>query len=365
MGNLEIALFCDARSIHFKKWIAALRERNLSLAVYSPWPDCEPREYSVKAMDTVRAPFPLPEMVKTAGKLFMRARNGRRLRQNIVNAKPKLLHAHYLTDSGWMAAHLDFHPFLVTIHGSDLLVHPGRQKLYYHAVKFILKRADGIVIVNENLRKPLLQLKVPETKIRLVTSFIDNDIFFPAKEPKENELIVIGSVRNFSEIYNVQTLIEAIPYLVQRRSKIKFILAGDGPLREELLRLAKRLSVNRYIQFTGSLNQTRLAEAYREMDIYVSTSLSDGLSVSLLEAAACSAFPVLADIAGNHQDQYGLDCLFFKPGDPIDLANKVVEAIKVGRDRATLEKNARIVSSLFGKKKVVDNMLSVYREFGL
>ncbi|NIR50870.1 glycosyltransferase family 4 protein, partial [candidate division KSB1 bacterium] len=205
----DIAFFCDARAVHFKKWIDALTERGYQLDVFSPWQETGSQN-SHAAYTMPKAPFPIPTSVKTLGKAVMRARNGKLIKSRLKHNPPKLVHAHFLLDSGWMAAQLDIHPFVVTVHGSDLLVHPGKSRIHEFVAKQVLQRCDRIVIVSEHLRETLRRYQVPDHKISQVPSFIDTTRFFPNNRPSRDR-VVIGSARNFEPVYDLATLLKAVP----------------------------------------------------------------------------------------------------------------------------------------------------------
>nr|NIR47688.1 glycosyltransferase family 4 protein [candidate division KSB1 bacterium]NIR71140.1 glycosyltransferase family 4 protein [candidate division KSB1 bacterium]NIS23270.1 glycosyltransferase family 4 protein [candidate division KSB1 bacterium]NIT70148.1 glycosyltransferase family 4 protein [candidate division KSB1 bacterium]NIU23800.1 glycosyltransferase family 4 protein [candidate division KSB1 bacterium] len=260
----DIAFFCDARAVHFKKWIEALTERGYLLDVFSPWQDPESQNRH-QAYTTPKAPFPIPTSVKTFGKVVMRARNGRLIKNRLKPNPPKLVHAHFLLDSGWMAAQLDMHPFVVTVHGSDLLVHPGKSRIQKFVANQVLQRCDRVVIVSEHLREKLSHYRVPEHKIRQVPSFIETSRFFPNNRPPRDR-VVIGSARNFEPVYDVATLLKAVPIIAEDHPNVEVHLAGDGTQKEHLEKLATELGVKNKVKFLGYLDQKQLADFFRKID---------------------------------------------------------------------------------------------------
>ena len=105
-------------------------------------------------------------------------------------------------------------------------------------------------------------------------------------------------------------------------------MAGDGILAEALRENAKEMGLAGIVEFTGELDQPDLAGLLRSADIYVSSSRSDSTSVSLLEAMACGAFPVVTSIPGNLEwITDGRNGLTFPPGDPAALATCLQKAL--------------------------------------
>ncbi|GAI12440.1 unnamed protein product, partial [marine sediment metagenome] len=110
---------------------------------------------------------------------------------------------------------------------------------------------------------------------------------------------VVISTRNLKPVYDVETLIRAIPLVLQQIPEARFIVAGEGEQRAYLENLARGLGVLESVRFVGWIAHHELTKYLASADVYVSTSLSDGTSVSLLEALACELAPVVTDIPAN------------------------------------------------------------------
>jgi len=147
-------------------------------------------------------------------------------------------------------------------------------------------------------------------------------------------------------IYNVSLLIRAIPLVLREEPKVRFFIAGDGPEREGLEREVKNLNLGDFVQFLGRVPHDAMLNLLGETDIYVSTSLHDGTSVSLLEALGSGAFPVVTDIPSNREWISDGENGFLVPTDEERvLAMRILESI---RNRPLVEKarqkNLRLVT---------------------
>jgi glycosyltransferase involved in cell wall biosynthesis len=124
-------------------------------------------------------------------------------------------------------------------------------------------------------------------------------------------------------------LIRAIPIVLGKESGVKFLIAGDGSERGSLEKEVKDLKITEYVQFLGRVPHDEMPSLLARSDIYVSTSCYDGTSVSLLEALASGAFPVVTDIPSNREWIDDGDNGFLVPKeDEILLARKIVHAIR-------------------------------------
>src|SRR5208337_4734618 len=164
---------------------------------------------------------------------------------------------------------------------------------------YVCKNADHLNCVSEVQKKELERLGVPSEKISTIPMGVDAAFLETGKNrgvELENRPMTILSNRNLLPIYNVSLLIRAIPIVLKEEPETKFLIAGDGTERGALEREAKNLNINSSVNFLGRIPHREMPDLLSQSDIYVSTSLYDGTSVSLLEALACGAFPVVTDI---------------------------------------------------------------------
>ena len=107
---------------------------------------------------------------------------------------------------------------------------------------------------------------------------------------------VIITTRTLSALYGIHFLIMALPSVIKKEPKVRLFLIGSGPQEEELKELVSGLELNDYVHFGGQVPNDQLAYYLNSAEIYVSTSKSDGSSLSLLEAMACGLPLVVSDV---------------------------------------------------------------------
>ena len=200
-------------------------------------------------------------------------------------------------------------------------------------------------------KKELGRLGIPDDRISTIPMGIDEE-FLERGEYRRRELkkgrFTILSNRNLLPIYNVSLLIRAIPMVLKEEPDTKFLIAGEGAEKEALEREVKNLNIYSSVKFLGRIPHEEMPDILSKADIYVSTSLYDGTSVSLLEAMGSGAFPIVTDIPPNRE--------WIVPGEngflvPVNeeklLAKKIVDAI---RDRALLERSRKENHSLIEQR---------------
>jgi glycosyltransferase involved in cell wall biosynthesis len=259
----------------------------------------------------------------------------------------KLIHAHWVIPTGFIAilvGRILRIPVIVSAHGSDILVFSRKSSLLKKVAKFVLRKANLLTSNAYPLTKEMVKLDAPQEKIAHIVLGIDPEEFSGTGFPVRERNTVI-SVRNLTPLYNVRLLIKAIPFVVKEIPQVKFIIAGDGSKRRDLEKLHKELKIEKYVDFVGSLSHSELLRSLASSNIYVSTSLSDGTSLSLLEAMYYGTFPVVTKIPANWEwIKDGENGFLVPANDEEMLGRKIVEALRNSDLRESARKiNRRIV----------------------
>jgi glycosyltransferase involved in cell wall biosynthesis len=142
----------------------------------------------------------------------------------------------------------------------------------------------------------------------------------------------------------------------------QLMILGDGPCRSELEALSRRLGQESRIVFTGAVEDVT---AYlKGADVYLSTSVSEGMSNALLEAMSVGVMPVVSRVSGTDDLlQDGVSGLLFPPGDETALATRLAKslAMTAGGRRAAGEAAREAIRARFSLEEVVERHLSLYR----
>lgn len=253
-----------------------------------------------------------------------------------------LIHVHWAIPTGLIGAwagRLLKKPVVVTIHGSDFRMATERSSFLTKIFLYVCQRAKQIMCVSELQEKEIEKMGIMQEKILTFPMGIDKS-FLEAGRNREEKLVsqshIVLSNRNLLPLYNVSLLIRAIPTVLKEEPHTEFIIAGDGQERETLEQEGRSLNVSSSIDFLGRVPHEKMADLLAQTDIYVSTSLYDGTSVSLLEAMGSGAFPVVTDIPANREWITNGQNGFLVPIDEEKyLANRIIDAI---RDPRLLEK---------------------------
>ena len=122
------------------------------------------RGVEVSKLGAPKAPFPMFKSVKKILKALYRIERAFNIRRVLKKFRPDIVHAHFLTDSGWIASWTGYHPLILTAHGSDVLVHPKHSLIDRMVVRFSLHKADVVTIVAQHMKRKIIEL-LSEKKI--------------------------------------------------------------------------------------------------------------------------------------------------------------------------------------------------------
>jgi len=262
-----------------------------------------------------------------------------------------LIHAHWAIPTGLIGVFVGSllrRPLFVTVHGSDLRLAMEGPFHLKRIFLYVCKRAKHIICVSDLQKREIEKKGIQGERISFYPMGIEEEFLEVGRNRKREpngRIITIVSNRNLLPIYNVSLLIRAIPMVLREEPEAKFFIAGEGPERENLEREARVLGVERSIEFLGKVPHEQMPDLLALTDIYVSTSLYDGTSVSLLEAMASGCFPVVSDIPSNREwIRDGENGFLFPTKDEHLFASKMIDAL---HNKSLLEKsreeNLRIV----------------------
>jgi glycosyltransferase involved in cell wall biosynthesis len=294
------------------------------------------------------------------------------VRKAVKEINPDILHAHYVSHYGVYGALAGFKPFVVTTWGSDVFIDPKKSMARKYFVKYALKKADLITTDSLSAIRTILNFGVDEEKVKLIVHGVDLRVFHPIENSGEfkKELCipqnyqVVISTRNLEPVYDVSTFIKAIPYVIDKCPNTYFLIVGGGTLKHQLEELACKLGVTENIRFVGSISNMEMPKFLGGSDIFVSTSLSDTRSVSLLEAMGCGLPVVVTDLEGNRECvKERVNGLLFPKGDFEALAEKITYLLRdEDKKRRFGVINRRYVEKEGSYEKEMRKMEKLYKE---
>jgi len=150
---------------------------------------------------------------------------------------------------------------------------------------------------------------------------------------------LITTVGTLSRVKNQAMLLKAVAQLVPICPKLRLVIVGDGPLKQELLTLQEELGLKGHCHLLGQRKD--IPEILSETDIFVSTSLWEGLPLSILEAMAAGKPVVATAVPGTIEVLEEGSGLLVTSDNAADLGQALKTLIENPVQRAALGKRAQ------------------------
>jgi len=239
--------------------------------------------------------------------------------------------------------------------------------------RIVCSAADAVFTVSRELRDfHAMQAGVRPERIRVLYNGVDTQSFAPkphvrARVREEHGIgpgeLVVGAVGRMVPIKDYETLIRAAGVLYKANLPFKLVLVGDGPELPRLIALAESLpGVRACLLPLGRRDD--IPDLLAAMDVFVQTSLREGMSNTLLEAMSAGLPAVVTCVGGNpeivEEEKNGW---LFRPGDVGNLS-QILHRLAADcdlRSRAG-EAGRRHVQEKFSHKKMLENYRALYIE---
>jgi glycosyltransferase involved in cell wall biosynthesis len=289
--------------------------------------------------------------------------HARRVSRLINQRSPDLLHALHLTSYGFLGALSGYHPYLLSVWGTDILEAPGWTPFHQWLTRYSLRHADEITATGANLAAATSKYAPDGRPVHVVPYGVDMRQFEPKPRPN-GERVVIGTVARLSVEKGLRYLIEAFARLREQfGDRIALRIAGDGPEQDNLERLARSLRLD--VDFAGWVEHEELPSFLQSLDIFALPSLFEGFGVAAVEASAME-LPVAGSNVYGIPDVVldGATGCLVPPGDPASLAAAISRLIEDPTRRRQLGEAGRaFVAERYDWSKNTAQMEALYREF--
>lgn len=237
----------------------------------------------------------------------------------------------------------------------------NRRKVLVNQIASAL--TDRIVAVSDDARAVAIDVeRIDPAKVVTILNGVDTDVFRPGEAGAARARLGVpasgyhvGCVARLSPEKDHATLLAAFARLREARPDAHLTLIGDGALRPELERQAALLGIAGAVTLAGARGD--VAEVLPAFDVFALASLTEGISLTLIEAAA-AGLPIVATRVGGNPEilREGETGLLVPPGDPDALAAALAAmADRADRAEMGLRGRARIIER-FG----VDRMARAY-----
>jgi len=297
------------------------------------------------------------------------------LYQIIRAERPDVVHTHKSKAGavGRVAAWLCGVPVIVhTFHGHVLhgYFSEAKSKVFRLIERAMAALSHRIVAVSPKVKDDLIRHGVAGAeKIDVVYLGLDLGSFerstrnaggLRAELGLSRETPLIGLVARLVPIKNIPMFLEAAKRVLAARTDARFVVAGDGELKETLAALAANLGIAERVSFLGF--RTDLERIYPDLDVLCLTSDNEGSPVSLIEGLASGCAAVSTDVGGVTDVLEGGRCGVLVPaGDAEALAGAVLELLKNPARRTKFGEAGRLSARRFSIERLVSDLDNLYK----
>ncbi len=364
---MKVLMVADARSIHTRRWAVSLRSKGVDIVLYSifPSPDSFFGDHDIRLyvfdLFTYRK---FSGIRSVAAMITSHSRAVRDLKSVIRAEAPDILHAHYATSFGLIAALSGFHPFIISVWGSDVYEFPEMSVINRESVKYIFRKADKILSTSHVMARHASRYT---DKPMSITPFgVDTGLFRKANAVKRDpDCFVVGNVKTLAPKYGIDVLIRAYHLFIHRNPGLdsRLVIIGEGPCREEYVRLADELGIGSKVEFVGKIPNSDLPVWYNSFSVSVSLSDSESFGVVAVEAMACECPVVVSDADGfTEVVEDGVTGFIVPKRNPEAAAKAIQKFVDDPSLRETMGASGRErVKALYDWEDNVDGMINIYK----
>jgi glycosyltransferase involved in cell wall biosynthesis len=286
--------------------------------------------------------------------------------------KVDFIQAYFAVPAGfvaWMVKLIRGIPYAVYFGGSDIPgANPSRYKKIYPLLTPLLKAiwrgAEFRTVCSEDLAR-LGQASDVDSEFLVIPNGVETDRFKPIdREPNAKvRILFIGRLIPRKGFDRVVSALPIVKELAQVPFEVEVV--GTGTHREELDAVAVKLGVSDLIRYVGTVPYEELEKSYQYSDIFILTSLSEGMPSVILEAMGCGLPIIASDVGGNNELVKEGKNGYLVSGDNIDkLAKNLVELINNDKLRQEMGQLSREMALQYDWQNIMGEYNKLYLKQG-
>jgi len=279
-----------------------------------------------------------------------------------------VIHAHEFTANayGSLMGQILGVPVLATVHGKSYYADRLKRRMAYRYVS----RVSRMVAVSEDLKRFIIERAgVAEERVSVVYNGADEMESVPDRSGATGAEFrldeydhVIGAVGSLYPVKGHIHLIRALPEILRASPRTLLLLVGQGELEESLKGEVAKRRLDDHVRFLGF--RSDVPELLSLLDVFVLPSLSEGLSMALLEAMAAGKPVVATRVGGNPEAVVDGDTGFLIDAEsPESISDRVVRLLRDKAQAARMgERGRRRAHEKFSFRATVDQYQRYYEQ---
>jgi colanic acid/amylovoran biosynthesis glycosyltransferase len=195
-------------------------------------------------------------------------------------------------------------PVVLSCRGSQINIapHNTERKPFLVGLQKTLKRATLVHCVSNDILKKSIRLGLDENHAVVIRPAIDPDYFMPPliMRPR-NDIYKVIMVGSLTWVKGYEYALSAIRQLIELGVPVSLGIIGDGPEKNRVQYTIEDLGLNAHVQLVGKCSPAQIRSRLQAADVFLLSSLSEGISNAALEAMACGLPVVTTDCGGMRE----------------------------------------------------------------
>jgi glycosyltransferase involved in cell wall biosynthesis len=230
-----------------------------------------------------------------------------------------------------------------------------KQKIY----KILLNNVDVFIAPSKNLKKNFIKQNFINSEIITIPNGI---VLFKYNEVEDTKKILY--VGRLSKEKGVEYLLNAIPLILKKQPKVRCDIVGDGPEKENLEQLVKKLDLSKNVKFLGKIAYEKIEECYRRSTMVVIPSICPDTLPSVAIEAMSVGRPIIGSNNGGIPEliDNGKTGYLINPKNPKQISEKVIYLFENLKLLKMMGKIAHIRAEKFNSEKYIKNLERLYEK---
>jgi teichuronic acid biosynthesis glycosyltransferase TuaC len=241
-------------------------------------------------------------------------------------------------------------PVFCSARGTDINLYT-KFRLIRPMICWSLRRAAGIIAVSRALKQVIVDLGIPEQKVRVIGNGVDLERFQLMERHEARKKLGVSSearlvvaVGSLHEHKGHARLISAVAELTERWPDLRLCIVGEGPLRGSLEKLAAEKALSERVWFAGSLPNEQINTWFNAADLSCLPSSREGQPNVILESLACGTPVVATRVGGVPEVISSMEQGILVGFEVAELRDAIESALQRTWDRAKIASAARLRS---------------------
>ncbi len=194
-------------------------------------------------------------------------------------------------------------PAVVSCRGSQInsAPHNPNRNQIKEGLGATFRKAALVHCVSQAIQNEAMQYGLTLEKSRVIYPAVDTDFFFPGESRSEDPFLKIVTIGNLSWVKGHEYALLTIRKLLDAKIAVRYEIIGEGPDRQRILYTIQDLALEKNVFLSGRLSPEKVRDRLRKSDVFLLSSLSEGISNAALEAMACGLPIITTDCGGMRE----------------------------------------------------------------